>query len=215
MPADVTRGSDIQLAAWLAHLNTTLRFNASFLLKATAVTALCCFPMALNDKSGFVLTAFLLPISLAWLVATEVRTHGQFEVRFTDLPNSVVEIDTIGGPYHQRLTRIRILAAGIFLIPATTFPMLHIVDPEPPERWLPLVALFAVGAVMMIGYSGRRTVLIEERQVVTDYLLFGCRWGRRRWQVREGDYLEIFLPNSMGVARAESEIRTHTSNQGS
>jgi hypothetical protein len=37
-------------------------------------------------------------------------------------------------------------------------------------------------------------VLTEERQFVTDYLLFGrlC-WWRRNWQIGEGDYLAVFL----------------------
>jgi hypothetical protein len=44
-------------------------------------------------------------------------------------------------------------------------------------------------------------VLSEDRQFVTDYLLFGrlC-WWRRRWQVREEDYLAVFLS---GPARDE------------
>jgi hypothetical protein len=43
---------------------------------------------------------------------------------------------------------------------------------------------------MLVGCSVRRRVLTEQRQFVTDYLLFGrlC-WWRRRWQVIEGDFL--------------------------
>lgn len=169
------------------------RFNTTFLLKATALTALGCLPMALNKESGFVWTAFFLPISLAWLASTQIRTQGQFEFKFKELSNPVVEIYGAGGRQIQWLTKSRIIAAGFCLSVAIGFPMLHLVDPEPIEFWLPLVALFAVGAIMLVGYSARRSVLTEERQFVTDYLLFGrLRWWRRRWQVREADYLATF-----------------------
>lgn len=170
-----------------------LPFNTSFLLKATAITALCCLPMALNKESGFVWTAFFLPISLAGLAATQVGKHGEFEFTFKELPNSVVEIYTTGGRQNQWHTRVRIILAGACLSVVIGPPMLNIVDPEPPEMWLPIVALYAVGAVMLVGCSARRRVLTEERQFVTDYLLFGrlC-WWRRRWHVREGDYMAVF-----------------------
>lgn len=171
-----------------------LRFNTSFLLKATTITALCCLPIALNRESGFVWTAFLLPISLASLAATQVGKHGQFQFKFKELPDSVVEIYTTGGLQNQWLKRGRLILAGACVSLVVGFPMLHIVDPEPPEFWLPIVALYAVGGVMLVGYSARRRVLTAERQFVTDYLLFGrlCLW-RRRWHVREGDFLAVFL----------------------
>ena len=71
-----------------------LRFNTAFLLKATFITALCCLPMTYNRESGFVWTAFLLPVSLAWLVATQVGKHGQYEFKFKELSDSVVKIYT-------------------------------------------------------------------------------------------------------------------------
>lgn len=171
-----------------------LQFNTAFLLKATAITALCCLPMAYNEQSGFVWTAFLLPISLAGLAATQVGRSGSFEFRFEELSQSVVEVHTTNGRYDQWFTRGRIIVAGGCLSVSVGPPMLHLVDPGPIGLWLPLVLLFAVGAVMLVGYSERRRVLTEERQFVTDYWLFGrlC-WLRRRWRVREGDYVAVFL----------------------
>jgi hypothetical protein len=58
---------------------------------------------------------------------------------------------------------------------------------------------------MLVGYSARRRVLIAERVFVTDYLLFGrVAWWRRRWQVREGDYLAVFLS---GQAQSEGSTK--------
>lgn len=170
-----------------------MRFNTLFLLKATAVTAACCVPMAINKESGFVWTAFLLPISLAWLAANEVAKRGPHRLSFKELPDSVVEIYATGGRPDQWFTRGRIIAAGGCLSVVVGFPMLNVVDQEPIGFWLPFDVLFAVGAVVLVGYSARRRVLTEERQFVTDYLLFGrfCYW-RRRWQVRNGDYLAAF-----------------------
>ena len=170
-----------------------LRFNTSFLLKATAVTALCCMPMGLNQESGFVWTAFLLPIGLAGLAATQVPKHGEFEFRLKELPNWVVEIYTTGGRQHQWYTRLRIIFAGACLSIVIGPPMLNLVDPEPIAMWLPIVAMYAVGTVMLVGGSVRRMVLTAERQIVSEYLLFGrlC-WWRRRWQVCDGDYLAVF-----------------------
>jgi hypothetical protein len=171
-----------------------LRFNTSFLLKATVIASLCCLPMALDKDSGFVWTAFLLPVRLAWLASTQVGKQDEFEFKFEELPDSVVEIYTEGGRQNQWLTRLRIILAGGCLSLVVGFPMLHLVDPEPPEFWVPFVVLIAVGGVMLVGYSARRKVLTEERQFVTDYLLFGrlC-WWRRNWQIGEGDYLAVFL----------------------
>jgi hypothetical protein len=171
-----------------------LRFNTGFLLQATAVTALACLPMAFNRESGFVTSAFLLPASLAFLAACHVERHGEFVFKLRQLSKSVVEIRSTGGPQSQRSAQGRILATGICLSLVCGFPMLHQVDPEPPERWLPLVAAFAVLGVANASGSTRRVVLTEERQFVTDYLLFGrlCVW-RRRWQVREGDSLVVLI----------------------
>jgi len=170
------------------------RFNTSFLLKATAVTAVGCLPMAFNRESGFVMTVFLLPVSLAFLAALQIEKRGQFVFTLKKLPNSDVEICNSGGVQGQRLTQGRILGAGFCLSLVLGFPMQHIVDPEPPMMWVPLVALFAVLGVVAAGGSGRRKLLTAERQFVTEYLLFGrlCVW-RRRWQVREGDFLAVFL----------------------
>jgi hypothetical protein len=171
-----------------------LRFSTAFLLKATVITALVCLTMAFDKDSGFVWTAFLLPISLASLAATQVEKHGQFEFKFKELPNSVVEILAAGGRHDQWLTRGRIILAGACLSISIGFPMLHTVDPEPPEYWIPILVLVVGVWIMFISHSVRRRVLTEERQFVTDYLLFGrlC-WWRRRWQVREGDFLAAFL----------------------
>jgi hypothetical protein len=169
-----------------------LRFNTSFLLKAAVVVALCCLPMALDDQSGFVFTAFLLPASLATLAATQVEEQGEFEFRFQRFPNSAVEISTVGGRTHQVLTRLRVIGAGACLSLASGFPALHQVDPEPPEMWAPIVALCAAFAIFAVGFSARRRVLVDERAFLTEYLLFGwpC-WRRKRWQVRDGDYLAV------------------------
>jgi hypothetical protein len=169
-----------------------LRFNTSFLFAATVIIALCCLPMALNQASGFVWTAFLLPMSLGLLAAMQVEEQSEFEFNFRMLPNSVVEISTSGGPHHQWLMRGRIATAGLCLSVVVGLPMLHLVDPEPPATRLPIVALFALIAAVLLGSSMRRRVLTEERQIVTEYLLFGWRcWRRRPWQVRDGDYLTV------------------------
>jgi hypothetical protein len=150
--------------------------------------------MAFNRESGFVASAFLLPVSLAFLAAYHVERRGQFVFKLKQSSNSVVEIHSTGGPQGQRRAQGRILAAGICLAIVVGFPMLHQVDPEPPEKWLPLVAVFAVLGVANASGSTRRTVLTLERQFVTDYLLFGrLRVWRRRWQVREGDSLVVFV----------------------
>jgi hypothetical protein len=187
-----------------------LQFNTAFLLKATAITALCCLPMALNKQSGFVWTAFLLPTSLACLAATQVAKRGEFEFRFKGLSNSVVEINAAGGPQSQWLTRSRVVLAGACFSIVIGFPMLHIVDPEPIGFWLPIVVLYSVGAVMLLGYSARRTVLTQERQFVTDYLLFGrlC-WRRRRWQVCEGDFLAVFRSGQSQEAGTTEPLSWH------
>jgi hypothetical protein len=169
-----------------------LRFNTAFLLKATAIAAFCCLPIVLNKDSGFVWTAFLLPISLATLATTLVEIKGPFEFQFQQLSGSVVEIRTMGGRYDQWLTKGRIFAAGACGSLVVGPPILHQVDPEPILMWLPLVLLFALGAVALVSYSARRKVLTEERQLVIDYLLFGCLcWWRRRWRVRDGDSLAV------------------------
>jgi hypothetical protein len=184
-----------------------IRFNTAFLLKATVIIALSCLPMALNEESGFVFTAFLLPISLASLAAAQVGMRGPFEFNFKKLPNSVVEIYATGGRYRQWLMRSRIFSAGFFLSGVVGFPMLHQVDPEPPAMWLPLVALCAVIAAVLLGCSARRTVLSDERQIVTEFLLFGrlCLW-RRRWQVREGDFVAVL---ATGQARDDRNAEFH------
>jgi hypothetical protein len=47
---------------------------------------------------------------------------------------------------------------------------------------------------MLVGLSARRRVLTEERQFVTDYLLFGRVCSKpRRWQISQGDYLAVFV----------------------
>ena len=71
-------------------------------------------------------------------------------------------------------------------------PVLNIVDPEPIGMWLPLVVIFSIAAIMLISYSDRLRILTDERQLVTEHLMFGCIcWWRRRWKVQEGDYLAV------------------------
>lgn len=172
----------------------TMRFNTAFLLKATVVTAVCCLPMALDRESGFVWTAFLLPIGLATLAATQVEERGPLEFRFQEISDSVVEVGATGGPLERLVKRLRVVAAGFCLAIVFGFPALHQVDPEPPELWAPIAGVFAVMAMALVGYSARTLVLTDERAFVRDYLLFGrlC-WRRRRWQVRDGDSLTVFL----------------------
>src|SRR5262245_23454340 len=113
-----------------------LRFNTSFLLKAAAVTAFCCLPMALNRESGFVWTAFLLPISIATLASTLVPQPGPCEIKFKERPNSVVEISRTGGRAGHWIARSRIITAGAFLSFSFGPPFLNQVDPEPMAMWL-------------------------------------------------------------------------------
>ncbi len=212
-PTQIHRQSFITDNADLVNHGATtsmLQFNTAFLFKATAICAAGCLPISLNRESGFVWTAFLLPVSLAWLVATQVGKHGQFEFTFKQtLDSSVVEFDTINGRYDQWFTRGRIITSGGCLSVAIGFPILHIVDPGPIALWLPIVVLFALGAVLLISYTERRKVLTVKRQFVTDYLLFGrlC-WLRRRWQVRDGDYLAVYLsaPNPVKIAIPEFQF---------
>jgi hypothetical protein len=64
-------------------------------------------------------------------------------------------------------------------------PMLHQVAPEPLAVWVPIVACFALMSVMLLGCSMRRIVRVEERQLVTEYRLFGWRcWPQRPWATR-------------------------------
>lgn len=179
------------------------QFNTLFLFKATAISALGCLPMVYNRESGFVWTAFLLPVSLSFLVATQARKFGAHEIEFNELPDAVVEIKIINGRYGQWFTRGRIVVAGACLSLAIGFPLLHLVDPGPIALWLPLVVVFGIGAVILAGYSERLRVRSAERQIVTEYLVFGrCCWWRRRWRVREGDSLEVVVsgPTESAIA---------------
>lgn len=168
-----------------------VRFNMTFALLATAVTALACVPMALDRESGFVWTAFLLPFALASSAAAQARVRGEFEFIFRRLPNSDVEFFTTGGRYHQWLVRCRLLVAGFCLSIVFGFPSLHQVDPEPLAMWVPVAAIFALGSMATVGSTLRRRVLVQEREFVSEYLLFGrfC-WRCSRWKVLDGDVLE-------------------------
>ena len=184
-----------------------MRFNTLFLLQACVVTAAVCLPMALNRESGFVWTAFLLPMCFGLLIARQVELRGELEFKFRKLPGSVVEISTVGGKQKHWLMRARIIAAGVLLSVVFGIPMLHQVDPEPPAMWAPIVALFALIAIVLLGLSMRRLVLVETRQLVTSYLLFGWRcWGFRPWQVRDGDYLMVL---AMGDPEMQSKLEFH------
>jgi hypothetical protein len=101
------------------------------------------------------------------------------------------------------LTRLRIILAGGCLSLVTGFPMLHLVDPEPPEFWVPFVVLIAVCGVMLGGYSARRRVLTDERRFVTGYLLFGrlC-WWRRRWRPQDCGPNEFVYWHALFVCRS-------------
>lgn len=168
------------------------QYGTAFLLKAVGVAAVCCWPMALDREGGYVWTAFLLPVSLAWLAMTQVEQDGPVEVALQPTSNAEVEIVVRGGRYAQWVTRMRMAIVGGCLSVAIGFPALHTIDPEPIEYWLPLVGAFAVGGVAAGGCSLRQRVLIDRREFVTDYLLFGqLRWWRRRWRVRAGDVLAV------------------------
>ncbi|MAT70585.1 MAG: hypothetical protein CMJ58_13790 [Planctomycetaceae bacterium] len=173
-----------------------MKFNTLFLLQATVVTALCCLPIALDREQGFVITAFALPALLGWLATTQARREGPFEIAFRELPDSVVEIRATGGRQAQLLARSRIFIAGCCLSIACGFPMLHQVDPEPPLMWGPIVAAFAVWAVVMIGYSSRLTLRTDQRLFVGEFLVFGLPcWRQRRWQIEEGDLIAVLVMN--------------------
>jgi hypothetical protein len=178
-----------------------MRFNTAFLLIAAAVTALCCLPMALDRESGFVWTAFLLPIGLATLAATQVEGRGKLEFRIEQLSESVVQVGAVGGPLERWMRKCRVVAAGCCLAIVFGFPSLHQIDPEPPEFWGPIAAMFGLMAIALVGYSTRCLVLTDERAFVRDHLVFGrpC-WRRRRWQVGEGDHLAVLLsfPENLG-----------------
>lgn len=180
-----------------------IRFTTSFLLRATAVTALCCAPISLDRANGFVWTAFLLPVSWAILLATQVEMQGEYEIEITEQPNSVVEIAATGGRYNQWATRVRIVLAGFFLSPLTLFPALNYVDPEPIAIWLPVALCCAGVAIVVLGVHSRNTLLVDQRLFVTSYLLLGrLRLWRRRWQVLEGDYLAVFTTNQAKATAA-------------
>lgn len=181
-----------------------MKFNTLFLLQATVVTALCCLPIALDREQGFVITAFALPALLGWLATTQARREGPFEIAFRELPDSVVEIRATGGRQTQFLARSRIFLVGCCLSIVCGPPLLHLVDPEPPLMWGPIVAAFALAAVLLIGYSSRRTLQTVQRLLVTEFLLFGVPcWRQRRWQVDQRDAIRVLAtkaPRDCGQA---------------
>jgi hypothetical protein len=181
-----------------------VRFNTQFLLMAAVVTAAACWPMALSRESGFVWTAFLLPAGLGFLAATQVEQQSELQFHFQKRPGSVVEISATG-PSTGWLMRFRMILAGMCLSVVVGPPMLHQVDPEPLPMWVPIVACFALMAAMLLGCSMRRIVRVEERQLVTEYRLFGWRyWPQRPWQVRDGDYLmTVSLGDAAPGSRSE------------
>jgi len=169
-----------------------VRFDTAFLFKATTLVALCCLPIPLNQESGFVWTAFLMPPCLALLVAMQVPLRKPLAVQFLHLSESVVEFRTTGGLYEQWTTRCRLFAAGACLSFTTGFPALHTIDPEPPELWGPVSGLMAVVAAMLLGHSTRLFIDTHKRAIQIDNLVFNrFRWLRSRWQVEDDDFLAI------------------------
>lgn len=166
------------------------RFTTLFLLKAMAVTALCCAPMLFNEPAGMVATALLLPMAFCALAAFEVTSDGPWSATFTPLSTTVTEVRLRGGSYAHRTKQARLFVAGFCLSLAAGFPALHQIDPEPVELWLPIVVGLALTAVLLLGLTIRRRVDVDRRRLQTDHLIFGrlCVW-RSSWRVRDGDTL--------------------------
>lgn len=135
---------------------------------------------------------FLLPLGVTGYALSQVRRHGEFEVKFKKLPDSVVEIYLTGGRQSQYATQSRIGIAGFTLamgLGVTGF--MTVEDKSLFGSVLVLMMFTMISAAMCV--TPRRTLHTKQRQFVTDYLLFN-RWrlSRRRWQVRGGDSLTIF-----------------------
>lgn len=175
------------------------RFNTAFLLQLVVVVSLCCLPMALDRQSGFVWSAFLAPILLACFVAIHVPQDGESRLKLNELSDSVVRIDASGGRGSQWLSRARILCAGGCLSVVAGFPSLHLIDPGPVELWLPIVSIFAVFACGLLFYSTVRILLVDQRQLVSEYRLLNCCFRRRRWQIEDDDYLQITVSGGAQV----------------
>ena len=192
-----------------------MRFNTIFLLKATAVTALACLPMAFDRAHGYVFVAFTLPLGWAVLAAMEVKRHGEFELKFKQIQPGVVELYTTGGRQSQWLAHRRIIGVGILLALAIGISLVNSNPTIPnrgmrlsPEQWIPLAALMASIAFLGAAISTRRTVRTNERQFVTEFLLFGrFRCLRLRWEVREGDYLAVFTAKQTQRKSGETELQ--------
>ena len=187
------------------------QFNTAFLLQATVVVALCCLPMAIDKQEGFVGTAYATPLLLACFAAWRVPLRGQFAFELKKLSDATIEIRSGGGRQTQWGWRGRIVSAGSLLVPLTGFPALNVIDPEPVGFWLPVALTCAIAAVGLLGSSQKRTVNTQERLLVTDHLLFGryC-WRRRRWQVSEGDYLEVLIARQSQVEGLPEMRYRHT-----
>ncbi|TWT38185.1 hypothetical protein KOR34_31530 [Posidoniimonas corsicana] len=169
------------------------QFTTSYLLKLTAFTAVCCVPLAMNKSSGFVWTSFLLPVGVATLIASEVKQQGEYRLRLEERPDADVEIKAAGGRYAQWMHRWRIVAAGFFLSPLFGCPALNVVDPEPVALWLPITLALAAVAFLLLTVSTRRSVLVDDRRLVTDFLLLGRKcWWPLRWNVADGDVLAVY-----------------------
>lgn len=183
------------------------KFNTAYLLEVTGVVALCCMPMGLNRETGFVWTAFLLPISLAVLIAVRSKPRGDFKLELVEISAQEFELRAAGGTFELWSWRARMVLAGYFLSHVTGFPMLHRIDPEPMVIWLPLVLVAGVIAVVVVGTTVQRVVSVEERGLVTNYSLFGrlLLW-RNRWRVQEGDSLAVLTtrrPQWSGATEAQ------------
>jgi len=170
--------------------------------------------MAFNQDHGYVFVAFLLPLGWAVLAATEVKRHGEFELKFKPLEPGVVELYTTGGRQSQWLAQCRIVGVGVLLALAIGIPLLHGNPTVPnrgtrmtPEQSILLAALLFACAFLFTAISERRTVRTKERQFVTAYLLFGrFTYLRLRWKVREGDYLVVFTAKRTQRRARETEL---------
>lgn len=118
-----------------------MRFNTAFLLKATAISALACLPMALMESDdGIVISACFVPIGIAGIAATQIKEQGEYELKFKKHPDSVVEIYTTGGRQDKLLTTGRILGGGIGLGIISGMIAFWVLGREWP-RFAPLFAL--------------------------------------------------------------------------
>lgn len=172
------------------------RFNTAFLLKATAVVALCCLPMALMEDDGPRTSVFLIPIALSILVASGIERNGEYELKFRAVSNEVTEIYTTGGAQGLQMKMARIVITGGFLGFVSAWIASSVSGDDVPRNVLAVLSVFAVGVLGLNCCSTRRLVNSGEREFVTQLVLLGKpRKFCLRWKVNGDDYLALSVAN--------------------